>query len=338
MPHRKFRLERWTLACLLSLVLAAPAAAREGRSYIMGTATTGGTYYPVGVAIATLVKVKLEPAHKIAMSAISTAGTAENIKLLRENQVQFALLQGIYGAWAYAGEGPLKADGPQTHLRSIASLWKNVEHFVVRGKFVRRGTLDDLKAMKGEKFSIGARYSGTEGSARTMLEGLGVGVGRDLVPAYLTINATVEALQNGTIAGANLGAGIPIGGITQLLAAGVDIRILDVTDDELKRVNSRYSLWTRYTIPAGTYPKQARPIATVAQPNLLAARADVDEADVYLITRTMFENLPFLRNIHAAMNEVTLETATAGLPFPLHPGALRYYEEVGLKVPDRLRP
>jgi TRAP transporter TAXI family solute receptor len=79
-------------------------------------------------------------------------------------------------------------------------------------------------------------------------------------------------------------------------------------------------------------------VNTIAQPNFLAVRADVDEEAVYPITKTVYENLPFLQNIHAATKAMALEKAIAGLPAPLHPGALRYYEEAGLTIPDRLRP
>lgn len=79
-------------------------AAAEERSYILATASTGGTYYPVGVALATLSKVKLAPKHHFSLSAISSAGSGENVKLLNENEAQFAILQGLYGAWAWSGK------------------------------------------------------------------------------------------------------------------------------------------------------------------------------------------------------------------------------------------
>ena len=77
--------------------------AADDQNYLLATASTGGTYYPVGVALSTLTKVKLQPSHKISMSAISSAGSGENIKLLRDNEVQFAILQGLYGYYAWNG-------------------------------------------------------------------------------------------------------------------------------------------------------------------------------------------------------------------------------------------
>ncbi|MBU4132780.1 MAG: TAXI family TRAP transporter solute-binding subunit, partial [Proteobacteria bacterium] len=82
------------LALILGVVFTGTVQAAQERSYLMATASTGGTYYPVGVALSTLVKVKLQPTQKIGLSAISSAGSGENIKLLRENEVQFAILQG----------------------------------------------------------------------------------------------------------------------------------------------------------------------------------------------------------------------------------------------------
>ena len=89
-------------------------------------------------------------------------------------------------------------------------------------------------------------------------------------------------------------------------------------------------------IPAGTYPNQDKDVNTIAQPNFLAARADLEDEAVYLITKTIYENLPFLNAIHKATKVMAVEKALAGLPMPLHPGALKYYQEVGLTIPEHL--
>jgi hypothetical protein len=326
-------------ACLLLGVGATNGQAQDTRQYILATATTGGTYYPVGVALATLAKVKLEPTENLSMSAISSAGSGENIKLLRENQAQFGILQALFGAWAAEGTGMLEAEGPQPHLRSISMLWVNVEHFVVTNDMAKTGTIDDLKEFNGAPFSIGARNSGTEGSGRTILQGLGIDPDEAFEVVYMGYTPTAEALQNGTVKGANLPGGVPVSAVAQAFAAmGGDLTILSFTEDQIARANSEFELWPPYEIPAGTYPGQDEPVVTIAQPNFLAVRDDIPADDVYLITKSMYENLPFLQNIHAATKDMALEKAIAGLPVPLHPGALRFYEEQGIEVPDRLKP
>jgi len=311
--------------------------AQDERSYILTTATTGGTYYPVGVALATLIKVKLQPKQKISMSAISSAGSGENVKLLRENQAQFAILQGLFGQWAWAGTGKVKADGPQRHMRSISMLWQNVEHFVVLNKHVKTGTVDDLRGIKGKKFSIGKRNSGTEGSGLTILANLGIDAPNFFDLAYLGYGPSAEAMQNGTIEGMNMPGGPPVGALSQAFASMKGkITALDFTDEQVKRANGDGELWTRYVVNAGVYPGQEKAIQTIAQPNFLAVREDIDDDAVYMITKTIFENLPFLHNIHKATKVMSLDSALAGLPAPLHPGAAKYYKEVGLQVPQRL--
>jgi uncharacterized protein len=338
MPRLTLR-SSFVAAALLLAIGASSGEAQDTRQYILATATTGGTYYPVGVALATLVKVKLEPTENLSMSAISSAGSGENVKLLRENQAQFGILQALFGAWAAEGTGMLEAEGPQPHLRSISMLWQNVEHFVVTNDMVDSGTIEDLKEFDGAGFSIGARNSGTEGSGRTILQGLGIDPDQEFEVVYMGYTPTAEALQNGTIKGANLPGGVPVSAVAQAFAAmSGNLAILRFTEEQVAQANSEFDVWPPYEIPAGTYPGQDEPVTTVAQPNFLAVREDIPEDDVYLITKTMYENLPFLQNIHAATKDMALEKAIAGLPVPLHPGAVRYYEEQGIAIPDRLKP
>jgi len=316
---------------------AGTAQAQDARSYTLATATTGGTYYPVGVALATLTKVKLEPKTKVSMSAITSAGSGENVKLLREDQAQFAIMQGLYGKWAANGTGAVENEGPQEWLRSVTMLWQNVEHFGVRAEYVESGTIDDIANLEGRGFSIGKKNSGTEGSGREILGNLGFDVDAHFDVAYLGYGPSAEAFVNGTIDGFNIPAGPPVGAITQAFAgAGDDLVILDFTDDQMARANGEGELWTRFVIPADTYPDQAEDINTVAQPNFLAVHEGVDEEAVYLITKTIYENLPFLNNIHPATKAMALDKAIAGLPAPLHPGAARFYEEQGIDIPDHL--
>ncbi|WP_370278667.1 TAXI family TRAP transporter solute-binding subunit [Pontibacterium sp.] len=325
-----------TLAMSAALSTAGLAQAAEKRSYILATASTGGTYYPVGVALATLTKVKLEPTYKLSLSAINSAGSGENVKLLRENEAQFAIMQGLYGAWAWNGEGKVKESGPQKQLRSVSMLWQNVEQFVVKSDYAKSGTVEDLKAFNGTKFSIGKKNSGTEGSGRQILGGLDIDPNKfDL--AYMGYGPSADALQNGTIEGMNIPAGVPTSAITRAYAAlGSDMTILDFTDEQIAAANGKYKLWTRFVIPANTYPGQTKDINTMAQPNFLAVRDDISDDDVYMITKTIYENLPFLNGIHKATKAMAIEKAIAGLPVPLHPGAARYYKEMGLDIPAHL--
>jgi len=117
---------------------------------------------------------------------------------------------------------------------------------------------------------------------------------------------------------------------------GADATLLEFTDKQLERANNGLTLWTPYTIPANTYPGQTKDVNTIAQPNFLAVRDDIPEEDVYQLTKTIYENLPFLNSIHKATKAMSLQKAIAGLPVPLHPGAARFYREQGISIPAHL--
>lgn len=339
MRTRSFLYRLAAAAIAVGFITAGATQAAEERSYLLATASTGGTYYPVGVAISTLTKVKLEPKEKISMSAISSAGSGENIKLMRDNEVQFGILQGLFGYYAWNGKGPLEKDGPQKDLRSVTMLWQNVEHFVILAEKAKTGTIIDIEGLKGERMAFGAKNSGTLGSNKFILENLGIDADKEFELVYGGYGPSIDAMQNGQIAGFGIPGGAPTGAITQVLAAmGDKIKVLEFTPEQAKKADGGFELYTPYVIKAGTYPGQEKDINTIAQPNFLAVRADVDEDAVYQITKTIYENLPFLNAIHKATKVMALEKALAGLPMPLHPGAARYFKEAGLTIPARLMP
>jgi TRAP transporter TAXI family solute receptor len=183
---------------------------------------------------------------------------------------------------------------------------------------------------------MGKQNSGTLGSNKVLLSGLGIDIDKEKL-VYAGYGPTADALANGQIAVAGIPSGPPTGAITKLMASNSGkFTILNITADEAKKMDGGRQLWTPFTLKAGTYPGQSKDVQTVAQPNFLAVNASVDEEHVYLLTKTMYENLAFLQAIHPATNAMSINSAIAGLPVPLHPGAARYYKEVGLKIPGHL--
>jgi TRAP transporter TAXI family solute receptor len=304
---------------------------------VLATATTGGTYYPVGVAIATITTNNLDVSDNISMTAITSAGSGENIQLLKNREADMAIIQSLYGAMAWQGRGRYK-DKPQRYIRSLTVLWENVEHFVLLEKYAESGDMSDLKNIRKKNFSIGKRGSGTETSGRVILEALGYDPSKDFKLKYLGYNPSAGALQNGRIVGMNIPAGPPASAITQAYAVlgPKGMRILDFTESHLKSVNSEYAVWKRATLEPGTYPGQDKPIQTISQSNLLVVHEDIGEEQIYKVVKNMYENLPFLRQVHRATEKMSIQNALEGLSVPLHPGALRYYKEQRLSIPSHL--
>ena len=322
------------LLCVL-LLQSCSDSTHQRSSYILATGTTGGTFYPVGVALSTLAKAQAKA--DFSLTAISSAGSMENIKLLRENQSQFALVLAIFAAWAYNGEGPISS--PQSDLRSISVMWPNVEHFVLHSDLVTSGTLADLDSLEGERYVLGARNSGAEHTGIYILDALGIDYRQKFTLGYMTYGASAGAMQDGNIVGMNVPAGPPVTAITQAFAQmRSSMTVLDFDSSQIAAINERYPLWQAYELPPETYPYQDESIMTAASPNLLIVRRDVSERIVYDLTRMLWENLPTLQQIHSATRSMKLEEALHGIPVPLHPGALRYYRERAIQIPDTLIP
>lgn len=321
--------------CTALLLGACSDELNRARPYILTTATTGGTYYPVGVALATLTHAQLADSAGISLTAISSAGSLENVKLLRDNQAQFALLQGPFGAWSWTGEGPVSK--PQTHMRSIGAMWQNVEHFVLLSELAPTGEIMDLNNIDGERYVLGQRNSGAEQTGRFILDTLGIDYESKFNLAYMGYGPTTSAIQDGNIVGMNIPAGAPVSSITQAYALlGDRLSILNWTPETLAKLNAQYPLWDWYDFPPGTYPNQTEHIRTIGSPNVLVTRSDIPDEAVYQITKVIWENLATLQEIHGATKDMGLDIAIEGLGAPLHRGAIRYYREVGLDIPVRL--
>ena len=300
------------------------------RTYVLTTGTTSATYYPVGVALATLVSADQDSA--FSLSAISSAGSLENVKLLRDNQAQLATMLSIFATWAYEGKGPILK--PQSHLRAVTALWPNVEHLLLKTNLVTNGTFSDYSKLEGGRISIGMRNSGAEITGLYMLDKLGIDYETELSIAYLGYGPSADALQDGNIVGLNAPGGPPMAAITRAHALlGEELTILSVNQEELNAINSEYPIWDFYDLPANTYPTQSKTIRTAGSANVLIAREDIPDSVVYSLTKLIWENLAVLREIHGATRSMVFEQALRGVTIPLHEGALKFYQEKGLDIP-----
>ena len=220
-----------SLALSAAIALTGTFAAADSTDYVLNTASTGGTYHPVGTAISTLSKVKLLPKQEFSLTAVNSAGSGANVQALGAGTADFAILQGLFGSYAATGTGPVTE--PQVNLRSVTMLWQNVEQFVIPTDKVSSGTMSDLAALKGSAAAMGKQNSGTIGSNTVLLEGLGLNMEADFELVYAGFGPSADALANGQAMAAGLGAGPPTGAITKLMASNEGkFTILDVTAEE----------------------------------------------------------------------------------------------------------
>lgn len=333
MPIRLSR--RAFVASVLALSAATPVLAEQDpRPYTLATASEGGTYYPVGVAMALLAKINLQGSTGIDMEAITSAGSIENIALMREGTAQFGILQVLAGDLAQQATDQTVDFGPQDELRAVAMLWPDVAHFLLRSDLALTGTLDDLANLTGQGFSMGAEGSGTAYANGVLFANYGLDT-----TDWGVVNAdyvqSVQMLVDGQIGGVNISSGIGAASVVDVFTRmNYGVRLLSVTNEQAASLDGGMGALSTVTIPAGTYPGLQEPLQSASMPNFLAVRGDVPDEDVYQITRVIFENLEYLCGVQAAACGMSLEAARTGLPIALHPGAARYFDEVGVLDPS----
>jgi TRAP transporter TAXI family solute receptor len=320
---------------VVSFTVVASAAKKKTISLVIATATMEDLYYPMGVGMASLWTVRLVRKHGIRVQAITSAGSGENVNMFKAKDADVAILQGLFGKMSWNGMGIYKGK-PYKELRTVSALWPNVEHFLIVSDKVKTGTVTDIM---GLQFSIGRAGSGTDISGLTIMEGLGM-TRDDVREQYLSHFESFNTMKDRRVDGANLPGGPPASEVTEVFTTpGMKVQVLEFTDDQLEQIKEKTPYpGFRYVIPANTYPGQTKPVRSIAQPNFLGVRADLDKEVIYLLTKTLFDNPDYLKQVHKMGAFITLENALSGLPAPLHAGSYKYYKEKGLEIPENLIP
>lgn len=303
-------------------------------SLLIATGMPGGTYYQVGLGMASLWTTKLRKAG-IRVSAADSEGSRENIEAIRISDADLVLAEDLFCSQAYTGTGLYKGR-PLKELRAITTLWPDTVHLLVRQDKIRTGTLKDLE---GLTLATGLPDSGNRFTTALLLRTLKSGRQKVRVRSMSNM-AAAEALRTGTIQAIDLTGGIPIPLVLTLFREGTrQLAFLEITDETLEAV--REEGWQdafRSVIPEGTYPGLDKPVKSVGQLNVLATTAALDPQVVYALTKTLYENLEYLAKVHPSCSHISLEKALEGLSVPLHRGAILYFTERNVKIPEHLFP
>lgn len=291
-------------------------------SIIIATGGTSGTYYPLGGRMAQIFTDKA----KINASAQTTGASAENMRLLKNGEVDLAFTQGDIADYATKGNVMFKDDGPISNIKAIASLYNETVQVVV----AKDSPIQTIEDLKGKRVSVGSPGSGTEANAQQILEVYGLTFD-DLSKAdRLDFGQSTSFIQDGTLDAAFVTAGTPTAAVNEL-AATKGTRIIGIDDTHIASLIEKYPYYAEQIIPANTYSGFDQEVKTVAVKAQLVVRAELDETVVYNLTKSLFENLDEFKTVHKKAEEVSLEQALAGVSLDVHPGAAKYFEEKGVK-------
>ncbi len=316
-----------TVALAASLIVAAPASIAQQRLSI-ATGGTGGVYYPYGGGLAELINNYIEGHTAVAEV---TGASVENMGLIFRGDSDYALVLADTAYQAYTGTGAF--EGRQVeNARALGSIYPNAVQLVT----LADSGIDSLQDLKGKRVSVGAPGSGTELNAKALMQANGLTYD-DMETLRLNFNETADALRDGDIDAGFWSVGPPTSSILNL-ATTRDIRLVGFTDEEIAKAQEEEPVFAPYELRAGIYEGVEEPVQTISIPNVLVVNADMPDDLAYQTAKVLFEHTDELIAIHPAANDTTVEFSLGSTPIALHPGAIRYYEEVGAEIPDKLRP
>ncbi|MVT53257.1 TAXI family TRAP transporter solute-binding subunit [Bradyrhizobium yuanmingense] len=317
---------RFAMILLGAALLASPAAAQTGGTAIptatisLGTATPGGGFPLYGNAFAELMNAA-DP--QITIVPRSTKGSSENIPLLEKGELDLALVAGEPAYEAFAGIGRAKVA-----LKILTAIYSNPGMFVVRAD----SPYTTIRDLVGQPVAFGARGSGLPILARYVLDGLGLKQDEDFKAVYLDRAGDGPAMvEDGRVA-ALWGAGIGWPGFAAVAASASGARFIAPSADEIARIRAKHAFLKPLTVPAGSYPKQTEPIASLGSWSFILTREDLPEDVAYRLGKTLHGiEATFCKKLAQAC-ETTAANTVAAAPRPelIHPGVLKYFREIGV--------
>ncbi|HOB11571.1 MAG TPA: TAXI family TRAP transporter solute-binding subunit [Syntrophomonadaceae bacterium] len=283
----------------------------------IATGGTAGTYYPLGGAMAEILKDSIPGVNA---TAEATNASVANVNLLNGGSVQLAFIQNDVSYYADKGE-ELFQDNQVTGLRALCTLYPETVQMIT----LKSSGIKSVADMKGKRIAVGAAGSGVEANARQILLANGITYD-DIQVQYLSFAEAANGLKDGNIDAGFITAGFPTAAI-QDIAAQHDVVLIPVDDATADKLMAQYPFYTKITIPAGTYPKQEADVQSLAVKAMLVTTEDMDEQLAYDIVKAIYSNLDKLKAAHSVGELINKETAKEGISIPMHPGAEKYFDE-----------
>jgi len=306
------------IAGISAISFSLPALSAEFINVLTGG--TSGVYYPLGVALSQIYDKAL-PGAKTSVQA--TKASVENLNLLqtRRGEAGISLGDSVSNAWKGNEEAGFKA--PLKNLRTIAALYPNFIHFVATAD----SGIKTLADIKGKRISIGAPKSGTELNVRAILQAANISLDDFSRVEHLSYAESVELMKNKQLDVTLLSSGLGVAALRDL-ATSHNVVFLSIPPDIVAKMGD--PAFQVGTIPAKTYEGQNSDVSTISIQNYLVTHKDVPTQTVYTMTKSMFENLDQMIAAHSAAKAIKIDNAAKTPPAPFHPGAEKYYREVGL--------
>lgn len=302
-----------TRAAVLAFGLAMVPASAMTEELRIGTASLGGAYFPVGQTIANLVN---RHAEGLTMVPIVTGGGIENPRLVVSGEVDMGIANANTAYFAFRGEPPYSES---LDIAALGSLHSSSLHIVT----LADSDIETFEDMRGRRVAVGPAGGGALNFLQNLLEAHGMEM-TDIQPSFLSFADGFSQLSDGNVDVSLALAGFPTSAVVQAMASN-SLKFIEIGEEELAAVFEAHPYYSAITVPAGTYDN-SEPVVMLGVRNLLFVRSDMDEERAHALTAALYDNLDEFIEENALGREIEPESSLE-LVLPLHPGALRYFEE-----------
>ena len=302
-------------------------------SVTIGTGELMGRYHPTGGEIAEFVNKK-QKIYGFRCNIKSTLGSVYNINAIMAGDIEFGIVQSDRQYEAFNGLAEWKDKGPQKDLRSVFSLYTESVTLVATDA----SGIKTIRDLKGKRVNIGKTDSGGRQNAIDALSTAGIDWRTDItvVEGGKAVDGPM-LLLSGEIDAFFHTVGHPSTIITFATVGSRKVRFIPI--DNTERLLSKYPYYIKSFIPIKLYlgsvnveDVNVEDVETFGVKATFVTSAKIPDSVVYAITKEVFENLESFKNIHPTYNMLTKDSMLKdGLTAPIHPGALKYYQEVGIQ-------
>ena len=297
----------------------ADTSGSEKYNLIIGTGGVGGTYYPLGGALASVWTKYLD---YVTVSAQSTGASVENTQLLENGEVELALTQNDLAEYAVKGEYMFTKKYEK--MRLIGRLYSEPIQVFVRND----SGIKSIADMAGKRISVSYPGSGANANAEQLLGVFGITVD-DIKAEYPSNSDTADRMKDGLLDGMLTTTGAP-NATFQEMCMSADCTLLSLSDEDCDTIIAQYPFFAKYIIPAGSYEGQTKDVQTLCVQSVLAVSTDLSEELVYDLTKTLWENQTELSGMLSALSDLSVDNALDGITIDYHPGAVKYYKEIAM--------
>jgi len=292
----------------------------------LATGPVGGVYYILGGGMASVISKHVP---NMEVTSELTQGSVDNCRLVHMGKADMAMTMADIAFDAYSGAGRFKDLGKGA-IQTLFVIYNNYLHTVAaEGKGIN--TFFDLK---GKRVSTGSPGSGSEIISLRLLEAHGINPDKDIKRERIGPTEAAGALKDRKIDAFFWMAGLPMPIVMDLVhTPGINIRMLS-HEKGIPNMRQKYGpVYFELTIPKGTYKGIDYEVPVVCVSNLLICNPKLDEKTAYSVVKVIMEKKSDLVIVHKEAEKISPQSAVVGSPIPYHPGAVKYYQEKGLKVP-----